>query len=122
MKEILSENSNQVLKNEVQKRLRTILKVDFRIAESEDNLKRGLQSLFLSKTGNLISRHSLMKTLDQFVDECIRIELNKEKPDRENIRNLLLRKRLLNDKIMAYSIKKRKNVSVPFSRRAGLYR
>ena len=63
-----------------------------------------------------------MKTLDQFVDECIRIELNKEKPDRENIRNLLLRKRLLNDKIMAYSIKKRKNVSVPFSRRAGLYR
>lgn len=48
-----------------------------------------------------------MKTLNQFVDECIRIELNKEKPDRENITNLLLRKRLLNDKIMAYNIKKR---------------
>ena len=62
--------------------IETILKVDFRITESEDNLKRGLQSLFLSKTGNLISRHSLMKALDQFVDECIRIELNKEKPDR----------------------------------------
>lgn len=108
MKEILSENSNQVLKDEVQEYLRTILKVDFRITESEDNLKRGLQSLFLSKTGNLISRHSLMKALDQFVDECIRIELNKEKPNRENIRNLLLRKRLLNDKIMAYNIKKEK--------------
>ena len=51
MKEILSENSNQVLKDEVQEYLRTILKVDFRITESEDNLKRGLQSLFLSKTG-----------------------------------------------------------------------
>ena len=73
MKEILSENSNQVLKDEVQEYLRTILKVDFRITESEDNLKRGLQSLFLSKTGNLISMHSLMKALDQFVDECIRI-------------------------------------------------
>ena len=78
------------------------------MCSSDLNLKRGLQSLFLSKTGNLISMHSLMKALDQFVDECIRIELNKEKPDRENIRNLLLRKRLLNDKIMAYNIKKEK--------------
>lgn len=39
-----------------------------------------------------------MKALDQFVDECIRIELNKEKPGQGKLRNLLLRKRLLNDK------------------------
>ena len=53
----------------------------------------------------MLSGHSLMKVFDQFVDECIQKELQKEKADREIVQNLLLRKRLMNDKITAYIIK-----------------
>lgn len=108
LKEILPDNSNRDLKKAARDYLRFILKVDFRIPESQENIKRGLQKLFVSELSGTISPHSLLKVLDQFVDECIQMELKKEKPDREIVQNLLLRKRLLNDKIVAYNIKSEK--------------
>lgn len=108
LKEVLPANSNKELKDRIRDYLSLLLSVDFRTSDSEENIKKGLQKLFGSELSGLISGHSLMKVLDQFVDECIQVELRKEKPDRTIIQNLLLRKRLLNDKIVAYNIKSEK--------------
>ena len=105
IKGILPDNSDKRLKIRTQNYLKTILGVDFRTAESEENIKRNLQKFFVSDLCEMISGHALMKVFDQFVDECIQKELQKAKPDREIVQNLLLRKRLLNDKITAYIIK-----------------
>ena len=105
IKGILPDNSDKGLKIRTQNYLKTILGVDFRTAESEENIKRNLQKFFVSDLCEMISGHALMKVFDQFVDECIQKELQKAKPDREIVQNLLLRKRLLNDKITAYIIK-----------------
>lgn len=108
LKEVLPANSNKELKGRIRDYLSLLLSVDFRTSDSEENIKRGLQKLFDSELGGLLNGHSFMKVLDQFVDECIQVELRKDKPDRTIIQNLLLRKRLLNDKIVAYSIKSEK--------------
>ena len=105
VKGILPDNSDKGLKEKTREYLRAILRVDFRIPESEENIKKNLQKLFVSDLGGMLSGHSLMKVFDQFVDECIQKELQKEKADREIVQNLLLRKRLMNDKITAYIIK-----------------
>ena len=64
--------------------------------------------MFVSTLDGMISGHSLMTVFDQFVDECIQKELQKKRADREIVQNLLLRKRLMNDKIIAYIIKREK--------------
>ena len=108
VKGILPDNSDKRLREKTREYLRAILKVDFRIPESEENIKRNLQKLFVSNLDGIISGHSLMKVFDQFVDECIQKELQKKRADREIVQNLLLRKRLMNDKIIAYIIKREK--------------
>ena len=108
VKGILPDNSDKRLREKTREYLRAILKVDFRIPESEENIKRNLQKLFVSNLDGMISGHSLMKVFDQFVDECIQKELQKKRADREIVQNLLLRKRLMNDKIIAYIIKREK--------------
>ena len=65
--------------------------------------------MFVSNLDGMISGHSLMTVFDQFVDECIQKELQKKRADREIVQNLLLRKRLMNDKIIAYNIKREKD-------------
>ena len=108
VKGILPDNSDKRLREKTREYLRAILKVDFRIPESEENIKRNLQKLFVSNLDGMISGHSLMTVFDQFVDECIQKELQKKRADREIVQNLLLRKRLMNDKIIAYIIKREK--------------
>ena len=67
------------------------------------------------------NEQSVKEYFQGLVDECIQVELRKDKPDRTIIQNLLLRKRLLNDKIVAYSIKSEKEHFSTFNRKAGLF-
>lgn len=85
------------------------LEVDFRIPESEENIKRGLQKLFDSEISKYISGVSLLKVFDRFTDECVQMELQRKEIHKEAISNLLLRKRQLHDKILAYIIKGEKD-------------
>lgn len=83
--------------------------MDFRIPESEENIKRGLQKLFDSEISKYISGVSLLKVFDRFTDECVQMELQRKEIHKEAISNLLLRKRQLHDKILAYIIKGEKD-------------
>lgn len=103
------ENTDIVLKYKAKEYLWSIMEVDFRIPESEENIKRGLQKLFDSEISKYISGVSLLKVFDRFTDECVQMELQRKEIHKEAISNLLLRKRQLHDKILAYIIKGEKD-------------
>lgn len=109
LEEILVENTDIVLKYKAKEYLWSIMEVDFRIPESEENIKRGLQKLFDSEISKYISGVSLLKVFDRFTDECVQMELQRKEIHKEAISNLLLRKRQLHDKILAYIIKGEKD-------------
>ena len=109
LEEILAENSDTVLKHKAEEYLQSIMMVDFRIPESEENIKRGLQKLFDSEISAYVSGVSLLRAFDRFTDECVQMELQRKEVRKEAVCSLLERKRQLHDKILAHIIKGEKD-------------
>lgn len=109
LKEVLPESSDLALKIQFTICLNKLLESDFRLPESEANVKNGLQILMTSQDFRGLPIRSTVQQLEQYVDNWLETELNQPEINRSAVQNLLLRKRLIHEKSSCYMVRREKN-------------
>lgn len=98
LKEVFPESSDLTLKISFAGYLNRLLESDFRLPESESNVKSGILALMTSPEFRGLPIRSITQHLDQYVDDWLETELNQSEINRDAVRNLLLKKRLIQKK------------------------
>lgn len=108
LKEVFSETTQPELKSRFARCLQELLRADFRIPESEETVKTGLQRLVDDQSFEEVSSHVLSQLLEQYVDDWLEFELNASVIDRQAVHNLLLRKRQIHEKSVCHMVRSEK--------------
>ena len=109
LKEVLPESSDLALKISFAGYLNRLLESDFRLPESESNVKSVIPALMTSLDFRGLPIRSIILHLDQYVDDWLETELNQSEINRDAVRNLLLKKRLIQKKTSYYMVRREKN-------------
>ena len=112
--EILSDNPSSSLKAKFVNYLMELMKIDFRLPESEENINIGLRKLMSEPIFENFSVVSLLQMLEQYVDDLLEDELSQQNINRHAVHNLLLRKRLIHEKSNCYFIRNEKDHMTDF--------